>query len=69
MLNVINTKLLAAILAVLAGIASYFAYEKHKQETEEKKAQEMLRKPTRDEQKTIDSLKGWGKSVQEYKSK
>ena len=37
MLNVINTKLLVAIVVLLASIASYFAYEKHQQQVEQKK--------------------------------
>jgi hypothetical protein len=67
MLNVINTKLLAAILAVLAGIASYFAYEKHKQEDATRKSQEMRRPFTPEEKQTLP--KGWSKSAKEYRSK
>lgn len=37
MLNAINTKLLLVIVVLLASIASYFAYEKHQQQVEQKK--------------------------------
>ena len=32
MINAINTKLLVVIIALLASIASYLGYEKHKQD-------------------------------------
>jgi hypothetical protein len=67
MLNVINTKLLAAILAVLAGIASYFAYEKHKQEGEERKAQQTFQRLQTEGQRL--RPRNWDKSSQDYRSK
>jgi hypothetical protein len=67
MFSAINTKLLVVIIALLASIASYFAYEKHKQEVAEKKAQELRRPFTPEQQKALP--KGWANSVKDYRSK
>lgn len=64
MLTALNTKLLIVIVALLASIASYVAYEKHKQQVAERQVQEFLRKPTPQEKKVVDdALTSWGNSA------
>jgi Na+-transporting methylmalonyl-CoA/oxaloacetate decarboxylase gamma subunit len=67
MFNAINTKLLLAILAVLVSIASYFAHQKNKEDVAAKKAHEMRRQVTPEEQKALPQ--NWSKSAKEYRSK
>jgi hypothetical protein len=67
MFNVINTKLLVAILAVLASIATYVAYQKHNDEVAAKKAQEMRRQFTPQEKQALPL--NWSKATKDYRSK
>jgi hypothetical protein len=67
MLSAINTKLLFVVIALLASIASYCAYEKHKQEVEEQKAREMLRPARPDEKRALPQ--GFRKPLRDYKPK
>lgn len=67
MINAINTKLLVVIIALLASIASYLGYEKHKQDVIDKKAQELRRPPTQEQQKALP--KGWANSAKDYRAK
>lgn len=62
MLSALNTKLLIVIVALLASIASYFAYTKHKDEVAEQKRREFYRAPRPDEKKSLDTLTSWGSS-------
>lgn len=63
MVTALNTKVLIVIVALLASIASYFAYEKHKEQVTERKIQEFRRPMTPQEKKDVDdALTGWGKS-------
>src|SRR6478609_1830471 len=48
--NAIQTKLLLIIIALLASIASYLGYEKHKQDVAEERAQQLFR-PMRPDEK------------------
>lgn len=69
MLHAVQTKLLLVTIALLASIASYLSYEKHKQESIEKRAQELTRPLRPDEKQAIDDLKSWGKKAREYRAK
>ncbi len=70
MLTALNTKLLLVIAALLASIASYCAYEKHKQVLADRKVQQFLKKPTAQEQKAVDdALTGWANPARDYRSK
>jgi hypothetical protein len=69
MFDAIQTKLLLIIVALLASIASYLGYEKHKQEVVEKRAQQLVRPLRPDEKQAIDDLKSWGKKAREYRAK
>jgi hypothetical protein len=69
MFNAIQTKLLFIIIALLASIASYLGYEKHKQDVAEKRAQQLLRPMQPDEKQAMDDLKNWGKKAREYRPK
>jgi hypothetical protein len=69
MFNTIQTKLLFIIIALLASIASYLGYEKHKQDVAEKRAQQLLRPLQPDEKQAMDDLKNWGKKAREYRPK
>jgi hypothetical protein len=60
MFNALNTKLLVIVIALLASIASYLGYEKHKQDMAEKRAQQLFRPMRPDEKQAIDGLKTWG---------
>ncbi|HTU47449.1 MAG TPA: hypothetical protein VMF91_20470 [Bryobacteraceae bacterium] len=62
MFSALNTKLLVVAVALLASIASYVAYEKHKEEVAEQKRREFYRPPRPDEKKSLDSLTAWGSS-------
>ena len=67
--NAIQTKLLLIIIALLASIASYLGYEKHKQEVVEKRAQQLVRPLRPDEKQAVDDLKNWGRKAREYRLK
>jgi hypothetical protein len=67
--NALHTKLLLIIIALLASIASYLGYEKHKQDVAEKRAQQLFRPMRPDEKQAIDGLKTWGKKAREYRPK
>ena len=67
--NALHTKLLLIIIALLASIASYLGYEKHKQEVVEKRAQQLLRPLRPDEKQAVDDLKNWGRKAREYRLK
>jgi hypothetical protein len=69
MFNALQTKLLLIIIALLASIASYLGYEKHKQDVAEKRAQQFARPLRPDEKQAIDDLKNWGKKAREYRPK
>lgn len=67
MRNAIQIKLLLIIIALLASIASYLGYERHKQDVAEKRAQQLFRPMRPDEKQAIDDLKNWGKKAREYR--
>jgi ABC-type transport system involved in cytochrome bd biosynthesis fused ATPase/permease subunit len=69
MYNALHTKLLLIIIALLASIASYLGYEKHKQDVAEERAQQFARRLRPDEKQAIDDLKSWGKKAREYRPK
>jgi hypothetical protein len=69
MFHAIQTKLLLVIMALLASIASYLSYEKHKQEVIEKRAQQLVRPLRPDEKQAMDDLKNWGKKARAYRAK
>jgi hypothetical protein len=67
--SALHTRLLLIIIALLASIASYLGYEKHKQDVAEKRAQQLFRPMRPDEKQAIDGLKTWGKKAREYRPK
>ena len=67
--SALHTKLLLIIIALLASIASYLGYEKHKQDVAEERAQQFARPLRSDEKQAIDDLKNWGKKAREYRPK
>ena len=69
MFNAFQTKLLLLIIALLASIASYLGYEKHKQDVAEERTQQFARPLRPDEKQAIDDLKSWGKKAREYRPK
>jgi hypothetical protein len=69
MMNALQTKLLLVIIALLASIASYLGYQKHKEEATEKRMQQLDRPLRPDEKQAIDDLKNWGKKAREYRAK
>jgi hypothetical protein len=69
MMNALQTKLLLVIIALLASIASYLGYQKHKEEAAEKRMQQLDRPLRPDEKQAIDDLKNWGKKAREYRAK
>ncbi len=69
MFNALQTKLLLIIIALLASIASYLGYARHKQDVAEKRAQQFARPLRPDEKQAIEDLKNWGKKAREYRPK
>lgn len=69
MFHAIQTKLLLVIIALLASIASYLGYQKHKELVIEKRAQRLVRPLRPDEKQAIDDLKNWGKKARAYRAK
>lgn len=61
MLNALNTKLLLVIVALLASIASYLGYEKHRQQADEQKAQQMFQRMQTEGKQALPS--GWGTAL------
>ncbi len=64
MLNALNTKILLIIVALLASIASYLAYEKHQQVVAQKKYDQMfeeMRQP-----KKQPKPQQWGDSLKKH---
>ena len=64
MVTAIQTKLLVIAIALLASIASYFAYQKHQQETEQAKVNNLMQHLRPDEKKALDATTNWGKAIQ-----
>lgn len=67
MTNALNFKLLLVAVALLASIASYFAYEKHKQEVEQQRTEEMLRRAQAEQKKQ--QPQNWTKPLRDYRMK
>jgi type II secretory pathway component PulL len=63
MISVLQTKLLIVIVALLAGIASYFAYQRHEQQVEQMKVNSLYRHLRPDEKRAIDATSRWGNEV------
>ena len=69
MFHAIQTKLLLVIIALLASIASYLGYQKHKEQVVGKRAQQLVRPLRPDEKQAIEDLKSWGKKARAYRAK
>lgn len=67
MLNAVNTKILVAILVLVAGIASYFAYERHLQQVEQTKVENAHRRMKTEGKQTMPS--GWAKALNDKNKK
>jgi uncharacterized protein HemX len=67
MLNAVNTKILIAILVLVAAIASYFAYERHQQQVEQKKVEDAFRRMKTEGKQSMPS--GWGKALNDKNKK
>ena len=67
LLNVVSTKLLIAVLAIVAAIGSYFAYEKHEQLIEQRKVEEAARRMKTEGKQALPS--GWGKALNDKNKK
>jgi len=67
MISALQTKLLIAIVALLAGIASYFAYQRHEQQIEQTKVNDFGRPRTPQEKKAVDAASSWGNAVNKQK--
>ena len=64
MVSAIQTKLLVIAIALLASIASYFAYQKHQQEVEQAKVNNLMQHLRPDEKKALDATTNWGNAIQ-----
>jgi hypothetical protein len=65
-LSLLNTKLLIVIIALLAGIVSYLAWQKHQIVAEQ---QQMSRPMRPDEKRTNQAISAWAKSVNKQQLK
>lgn len=63
MFSPIQTKLLVIVIALLAGIASYVAYQKHQQQAEQTKVNNLTQHLRPDEKKALDATSNWGKAI------
>ena len=61
MLTAIQTKLLIAMTVLLAGIASYFAYERHLQTVERQKVNRAFQRMRTEGQQTMPA--NWAKAL------
>ncbi|MGI9070441.1 MAG: hypothetical protein ACR2JB_03700 [Bryobacteraceae bacterium] len=66
MLSAIQTKLLIVIVALLVGIASYFGYQKHEHDLEQRKVSRPLRP---DEKKALDATTNWAEPIHKQRLK
>ena len=64
MLSAIQTKLLLIAIVLLAGIACYLAYQKHQQEAEQSKVNNLMQHLRPDEKKALDATSNWGNAIQ-----
>lgn len=64
MLTAIQTKLLVIAIALLASIASYCGYEKHEQQVEQAKVNNLMQHLRPDEKKALDATSNWGNAIQ-----
>jgi hypothetical protein len=64
MLSAIQIKLLAIVIALLASIASYLAYQKHQQEVEQAKVNRLMQHLRPHEKKALDATSSWGNAIQ-----
>ncbi|HSU30198.1 MAG TPA: hypothetical protein VLJ11_03095 [Bryobacteraceae bacterium] len=62
-----NTKILIAILVVVAAMASYFAYERHQHQVEQKKVEDAFRRMKTEGKQAMPS--GWGKALNDKNKK
>jgi hypothetical protein len=69
MTNIINTKLLLIIIALLASIVSYIAYEKHEQALERARTQQLLEQQRAGQKQANQGLQGLSKAIKDYRSK
>lgn len=69
MISLLNSKLLMAMVVLLAGIASYFAYQKHERQIEQKQMQNAYKNMTPRQKKAVNGLGTWGNSVGKQKLK
>jgi hypothetical protein len=67
MISALQTKLLIVIAALLAGIASYFAYQRHEQQVEQTKVNNFGRPRTPEEKKAVNAAGSWGNAVNKQK--
>jgi hypothetical protein len=64
MISAMKTKLLVIAIALLASIASYFAYKKHQQDAEQAKVNNLMQHLRPDEKKALDATTNWGHAIQ-----
>lgn len=69
MISPLNSKLLIAIVVLLAGIASYFAYQKHERQIEQQRMQNAYKNMTPQQKKAVNGLGTWGNSAGKQKLK
>lgn len=69
MTNIINTKLLLIIIALLASIVSYIAYEKHQQAAERARTQQLIEQQRAGQKQANQGLHGLSKAMKDYRSK
>ena len=63
MFSAIQTKLLVIVIALLASIASYFGYQKHQQEAEQAKVNNLMQHLRPEEKKALDATSNWGNAI------
>jgi len=69
MTSALQTKLLILIVALLAGIASYVAYQRHEQQVEQTKVNNLNQHLRPDEKRAMDATTHWVDSIHEQQLK
>jgi type II secretory pathway component PulL len=69
MISALQTKLLIVIVALLTSIASYFAYQRHEQQIEQMKVNNLYRHLRPDEKRAINAMSNWGNGVNKQQLK
>lgn len=69
MISAIQTKLLIVVVALLASIACYFAYQRHEQQAEQTKVNNLGRPVTAADKQAVNAASSWGTAVNKQRLK